>query len=62
LNAQKDSTLVQSLNPQAQAMLSMLSTQGSFEMLVLLFKSVKQFITEEGLFAALESNQAKHVT
>jgi len=31
-------------------------------MMVLLFKSVKQFITEDSLFTALESNQAKAVT
>ena len=43
-------------------MLAMLSQQGSFEMMVLLFKSVKQFISEESLFAALESNQAKAVS
>jgi hypothetical protein len=40
-------------------MISMLAYQGQFEMMVLLFKNVKNFVNEESLFQALEANQCK---
>ncbi|TNV73455.1 hypothetical protein FGO68_gene16015 [Halteria grandinella] len=41
-----------------QGVLNGSSGTGQFEMMVLLFKNVKNFVSEEGLFQALESHQA----
>lgn len=39
-------------------MLNSSGGMGQFEMLVLLFKNVKNFVTEEGLFATLDGHAA----
>jgi hypothetical protein len=40
-------------------MMAMLSQQGQFEMMVLLFKNVRNFVTEEALYTALENAASK---
>lgn len=53
----------QMANPNMQTaggqMIAALSSQGQFEMMVLLFKNVKTLVSEDALFAALENSACK---